>query len=66
MPATLVSPDLSHGLSFEDLYSQGGLSRLDGHFLSALQREDAALHERLVAARAAPQPFYIYACSLVR
>jgi NADPH-dependent glutamate synthase beta subunit-like oxidoreductase/NAD(P)H-flavin reductase len=54
MPATLVSPNLSHGLSFEDLYSQGGLSRLDGHFLSALQREDAALHERLVTARVAP------------
>ena len=45
---------LPHGLVFEDLYSRHGLLRLDQYFLDQLSLESAALHERLVAARAHP------------
>ncbi|MBX3498480.1 MAG: FAD-dependent oxidoreductase [Alphaproteobacteria bacterium] len=45
---------LRHGLTFEDLHARDGLSRLDAAFVSGLAGVDAALHNRLVAARAAP------------
>jgi len=46
---------LAHGLAFADLYRPEGLARLDGLFLAALGEADAALHDRLVAARARPE-----------
>jgi len=45
---------LTHGFSLDDLYTRDGLSRIDGKFLEWLASSDAALHNRLVAARAAP------------
>jgi NADPH-dependent glutamate synthase beta subunit-like oxidoreductase/NAD(P)H-flavin reductase len=45
---------LAHGLAFEDLYRRDGLARLDRHFLEFLGTADAALRDRLTAARAAP------------
>jgi len=54
---TLRSPPLSlaFSLRFEDLYDSGGLAKLDAHFLEALRHEDAALADRLAAARANPE-----------
>jgi NADPH-dependent glutamate synthase beta subunit-like oxidoreductase/NAD(P)H-flavin reductase len=46
--------DLDFGFRFEDLYDGHGLRRLDGVFLDFLGAGDAALRERLVAARANP------------
>jgi len=46
---------LGFGFSFQDLYDQEALARLDGVFLSHLQAADAALHESLLAARNATQ-----------
>ena len=46
--------DLRFGLSFEDLYSQGGLARLDELFLQQLQSANPALAERLLDARTNP------------
>src|SRR6185295_19876474 len=43
--------DLKFGLSFEDLYRREGLVRLDARFRQHLQVVDAALLQRLVAAR---------------
>jgi NADPH-dependent glutamate synthase beta subunit-like oxidoreductase/NAD(P)H-flavin reductase len=45
------SLNLAHGLSFADLYARDGLVRLDRIFVDALRSEDAALAERLSAAR---------------
>jgi len=45
---------LRFGLAFEDLYSRDGLLRLDAAFLQFLAEADAALRDRLQAARAAP------------
>ena len=45
---------LRFGFSFEDLYEREGLVKLDGRFLHALESTDAALHQRLIAARAQP------------
>ena len=45
---------LAHGLAFEDLYERDGIARIDALFLAALGESDAALAERLLAARAAP------------
>ena len=45
---------LRFALSFEDLYCREGLVRLDAAFLKFLAQADAALRERLVAARARP------------
>ncbi|HET7730214.1 MAG TPA: FAD-dependent oxidoreductase [Usitatibacter sp.] len=45
---------LAFGLAFEDLYDRPGLLRLDAEFIAALREADAALAERLLAARAAP------------
>jgi NADPH-dependent glutamate synthase beta subunit-like oxidoreductase/NAD(P)H-flavin reductase len=42
------------GLRFEDLYCRNGLARLDGCFVEFLQRRNTDLHNRLMAARAAP------------
>jgi NADPH-dependent glutamate synthase beta subunit-like oxidoreductase/NAD(P)H-flavin reductase len=45
---------LKHGLSFADLYDRDGLVRLDRAFVADLAASEAALHDRLMAARAAP------------
>lgn len=42
------------GLSFADLYTHDGLSRLDAAFAARLADSDAALHNRLMQARAEP------------
>jgi NADPH-dependent glutamate synthase beta subunit-like oxidoreductase/NAD(P)H-flavin reductase len=42
------------GFSFDDLANRTGLIRLDRAFLDRLSAEDAALHARLLTARAAP------------
>src|SRR5579872_6292247 len=47
-------PALRHGLTFPDLYERDGLIRLDRAFVAHLANGDAALHERLMAARADP------------
>jgi hypothetical protein len=49
-----VSDRLGLGFSFADLNHRDGLIRLDKKFLDALSAGDAALHQRLLAARAAP------------
>ncbi|MCC7271605.1 MAG: FAD-dependent oxidoreductase [Alphaproteobacteria bacterium] len=46
---------LRFGLAFDDLYDRGGLVRIDGLFLDALGEADAALRDRLLAARAEPE-----------
>src|SRR5712664_3260148 len=45
---------LKHGLSFADLYERDGLIRLDRAFVAHLAAAEVALHDRLMAARAAP------------
>ena len=45
---------LGFGFSFADLAGRDGLVRLDRIFLDRLAGDDAALHARLLAARAAP------------
>src|SRR5229473_6465957 len=45
---------LKHGLSFSDLYERDGLVRLDRTFVAHLAAAEVALHDRLMAARAAP------------
>ena len=46
---------LGFDLRFEDLYCRDGLVRLDGRFVDFLERRNADLHNRLMAARAAPE-----------
>jgi NADPH-dependent glutamate synthase beta subunit-like oxidoreductase/NAD(P)H-flavin reductase len=46
---------LAQGFAFADLYDRGGLVRLDRAFMDRLQASDAALANRLLAARADPQ-----------
>jgi len=46
---------LAHDLEFADLYDADGLQRLDALFLADLAARDSLLHERLIAARVAPQ-----------
>src|ERR1700691_3201799 len=53
VPAT-EPPTLGFGFSFADLAARDGLVRLDRGFLEHLAAEDAALHARLLAARAGP------------
>ena len=50
------SPTLSlrFGLRFEDLYQRSGLLAIDARFLESLHSSDAALADRLTAARADP------------
>jgi NADPH-dependent glutamate synthase beta subunit-like oxidoreductase/NAD(P)H-flavin reductase len=43
---------LRHGLEFADLYARDGLVRLDRAFVAHLAAVDAALHDRLMTARA--------------
>jgi NADPH-dependent glutamate synthase beta subunit-like oxidoreductase/NAD(P)H-flavin reductase len=45
---------LKHGLAFADLYEREGLVRLDRAFVAHLAAAEVALHDRLMAARAAP------------
>jgi len=45
---------LAYNLEFADLYRREGLVKLDAHFLDFLSAADAALKERLLAARADP------------
>jgi len=47
-------PTLSHGFTHDELAGRTGLVRLDKVFLEHLAGSDAALHARLMAARAAP------------
>jgi NADPH-dependent glutamate synthase beta subunit-like oxidoreductase/NAD(P)H-flavin reductase len=53
LPANAI-PVTASGLVFDDLYRSEGLLKLDRDFLASLQAHDAALHARLLAARAAP------------
>src|SRR5579862_8250878 len=46
--------NLSFGFSFDDLYRQAGLARLDAVFLEHLQSADVALLQKLTGARANP------------
>src|SRR5438309_1177882 len=46
---------LQHGLTFADLYERDGLVRLDRAFVAHLAATDTSLHDRLMAARAAPE-----------
>jgi NADPH-dependent glutamate synthase beta subunit-like oxidoreductase/NAD(P)H-flavin reductase len=45
---------LGFGIRFSDLYAREGLLRVDAAFLDFLAEADAALRERLLAARASP------------
>src|SRR5947207_12398298 len=45
---------LQHGLNFADLYDRDGLVRLDHDFVAHLAAAERELHDRLMAARAAP------------
>ncbi len=54
--STNTMPPLLPGLAFEDLYRRDGLLRIDTAFLEQLGQTDAALHQRLAAARAAAEP----------
>ncbi|MFY9737005.1 MAG: FAD-dependent oxidoreductase [Rhodoplanes sp.] len=45
---------LGFGARFDDLYRRDGLARLDAAFVAFLREADAALHDQLLAARAAP------------
>src|SRR5947208_3269526 len=49
-----TSLSLAFDLRFEDLYGRDGLVRLDGCFVDFLKRRNVELHNRLMAARAAP------------
>src|SRR3981189_3116154 len=46
---------LKHGLSFSALYDRDELIRLDRAFIAHLATADAAIHGRLMTARAAPE-----------
>jgi NADPH-dependent glutamate synthase beta subunit-like oxidoreductase/NAD(P)H-flavin reductase len=54
MPASAPRLTLAYDLAFEDLYHRDGLARLDRHFLESLSGADAALREKLEAARSDP------------
>src|SRR5438132_798977 len=45
---------LQHGLTFADLYERDGLVRLDRAFVTHLAASETELHDRLMAARSAP------------
>jgi len=45
---------LAHGFTFDDLYAQAGLAKIDERFVAFLTDGDAALAARLGTARAAP------------
>jgi NADPH-dependent glutamate synthase beta subunit-like oxidoreductase/NAD(P)H-flavin reductase len=46
---------LKEGLGFSDLYDRNGLVRIDRAFVAHLAAVDTALHDRLMAARRAPE-----------
>src|SRR5579863_1610488 len=46
---------LKYGLDFTELYDRDGLIKLDREFVAHLRAGDAALHDRLMAARAEPE-----------
>jgi NADPH-dependent glutamate synthase beta subunit-like oxidoreductase/NAD(P)H-flavin reductase len=46
--------NVGFGIVFDDLYRRDGLVKLDGKFCDALKAADAALHNRLMSARANP------------
>ncbi|MBN8531411.1 MAG: DUF559 domain-containing protein [Alphaproteobacteria bacterium] len=46
---------LSHNLTFPDLYSRDGLTRLDAAFAAHLVQADAELHARFLDARTTPE-----------
>lgn len=46
---------LKHGLAFEELYTRDGLIKVDTAFLGHLREADAALADRLAAARCGPE-----------
>jgi hypothetical protein len=46
---------LQHGLTFADLYERDGLVRLDRAFVAHLAASETELHDRLMAARSAPE-----------
>ncbi|HEY4821348.1 MAG TPA: FAD-dependent oxidoreductase, partial [Xanthobacteraceae bacterium] len=46
---------LGFDLRFADLYGRDGLVRLDGRFVAFLKAQNPELHNRLMAARAAPE-----------
>ncbi len=48
------SPTLGFDLRFEDLYVRDGLVRLDARFVDFVKARNVDLHNRLMAARAAP------------
>jgi NADPH-dependent glutamate synthase beta subunit-like oxidoreductase/NAD(P)H-flavin reductase len=52
---TAHAVNLGFGFNFAELGERGGLVRLDHVFLDRLAAEDAALHGRLMAARADPE-----------
>ena len=47
---------LGFDLRFADLYGRDGLVRLDGQFVDFLKAQSPELHNRLMTARAAPEP----------
>jgi len=47
---------LKFGFSFNDFYARDGLLRVDQAFLKELQQSDAAVHDRLIAARNSTAP----------
>ena len=49
------SPTLGFDLRFEDLYGRDGLVRLDARFVDFVKARNVDLHNRLMAARAAPE-----------
>ncbi|MDQ6760819.1 MAG: FAD-dependent oxidoreductase, partial [Acidobacteriota bacterium] len=46
---------LRFGFCFEDLYTRDALARLDARFIETLEATNAALYQRLLAARAQPE-----------
>src|SRR5438132_507262 len=46
---------LQHGLTFADLHERDGLVQLDRAFVAHLSAADTELHDRLMAARSAPE-----------
>jgi NADPH-dependent glutamate synthase beta subunit-like oxidoreductase/NAD(P)H-flavin reductase len=54
MDAVPAADGIAFGFSFADLATREGLVRLDRMFLDRLLTEDAAVHARLLAARATP------------
>jgi NADPH-dependent glutamate synthase beta subunit-like oxidoreductase/NAD(P)H-flavin reductase len=50
----MTALSLQHGLAFDDLYRRDGLARLDAAFVAHLAAANIDLHNRFVAARAAP------------